>query len=58
MVVTGSGSTVKAACKVAYGVVSEIKLSDAICRDDIGESLEHELPKLHRMGYCKDIEYE
>ncbi|HEX3161132.1 MAG TPA: hypothetical protein VHQ92_01015 [Pseudolabrys sp.] len=56
LVATGSGSTVTKACKDVYSTVCEIKLSDAIVRDDIGEHVIDELPKLHRLGYAKEIQ--
>jgi phosphoribosylamine--glycine ligase len=57
LVATGSGSTVSDARKDVYGTIGEIKCSDLIVRDDIGECLEAELPKLHKLGYAKSIEY-
>jgi phosphoribosylamine---glycine ligase len=58
LVATGLGRTVKASHDKAYGAISEIKLANAIVRDDIGEKLEEQLPKLHALGYCKEVEYE
>ncbi len=57
LIATGSGKNVAKAQRNVYDTIGQIKLSDAIVRDDIGESLEHELPKLHRLGYAKQITY-
>ena len=56
-VATGMGGTVKQACKRAYDVISDIDIPDMIYRDDIGEKLEEELPKLHAHGYAKEFNY-
>ena len=45
-----------AASKNAYATIAEIKLSDMIVRDDIGECVCEELPELHALGYCEEIE--
>jgi len=57
LVATSLGKTVAAAREKVYGAISEIKLANAMVRDDIGEALEQQLPKLHALGYCKDVEY-
>jgi phosphoribosylamine-glycine ligase len=56
-VVTGTGSTVKKACKRAYKVIDEIEIPDMLYRDDIGEKLEEELPKLQAKGFATEFRY-
>jgi phosphoribosylamine--glycine ligase len=56
-VVTGTGNTVKKASERAYKVVSEIEIPDMMYRDDIGEKLEEELPKLQALGYATEFKY-
>lgn len=57
LIATGLGKTVKRACERAYATVKEIHVSDMIYRDDIGERLEKQLPKLHAMGYAIEMDY-
>lgn len=57
MVVTGFGKDVKQACERAYKTVKQIKFSNPIVRDDVGECLEEELPKLHALGYATHADY-
>jgi len=57
MVATGSGSTVSKARKDVYGTIAQIEMSDLLVRDDVGESMEQELPKFRKFGYWKDLEY-
>jgi hypothetical protein len=57
LVATGLGKTVAAAREKVYGTIAEIKLANAMVRDDIGEALEQQLPKLHALGYAKDVSY-
>jgi phosphoribosylamine---glycine ligase len=56
-VVTGCGSTVRQARTRAYDTLSEISVPDMIYRDDIGEKLEEELPRLKEHGYATEFEY-
>jgi phosphoribosylamine--glycine ligase len=56
-VVTGIGKTVKQACKRAYDTVKELHVPDLIVRDDIGEKLEDEIPKLKGFGYATEFFY-
>lgn len=56
-VVTALGNTVKKACERAYKTVDELNLSDMICRDDIGEKLEEQIPQLQAHGYALEFEY-
>lgn len=58
LVATGHGKTVSEASEAVYGTVKEISLSDGIIRDDVGEKLKDQLPKLHRLGIATEIEYE
>lgn len=56
-VVTGTGKTVAQACKRMYGVVKEIEIPNMMYRDDIGEKLEEELPKLQAHGFATEFKY-
>ena len=59
LVATGTGNDVCTASKKAYEVMDEISIPNSlIVRDDIGERLEKELPKLQKYGYCTDFIYE
>lgn len=57
-VVTGTGKTVRQSCERAYKVVKEIEIPDMIYRDDIGEKLSEEIPKLHEFGFASEFQYE
>ena len=56
-VITGFGKSVQQACKRAYKTVDQLHVSNPIVRDDIGEGLKDQLPKLHAMGYATACEY-
>lgn len=56
-VVTGTGKTVRQACDRAYKVVGEIQIPNMIYRDDIGEKLEEELPRLQAQGFATEFTY-
>jgi phosphoribosylamine--glycine ligase len=58
MVVTGQGKTVRQACTRVYDTLHEIHIPDMIFRDDIGEKLADELPKIQQHGYCTEWVYE
>ena len=49
---TGSGETVKQACKAAYETVDSVHVKNKIVRDDIGEDLSKELPILQSLGFA------
>ena len=57
-VVTGCGKTVSQARTRAYKVVGEIQIPDMMYRDDIGEKLEEELPKLQAHGFATEFKYQ
>lgn len=58
IVVTGSGRTVAAAQKAAYGVVGGLKWpSNVMYRTDIGDRLEAELPQLQEHGFAEGMSY-
>jgi len=57
-VVTGFGADVKTAADRAYKTVKQLNVSDMIVRDDVGEGLKEQLPKLHKMGYATHCDYE
>jgi phosphoribosylamine--glycine ligase len=56
-VVTGTGKSVAQACERAYKAVAQVHVPDLGWRDDIGEKLEKELPKLHAHGYATEFKY-
>ena len=58
MVVTGTGRTVKQAATRAYDTVHELSCPDLMYRDDIGEKLEDEIPKLQAHGIATEFTYE
>jgi phosphoribosylamine---glycine ligase len=58
LVVTGTGKTVRQACTRAYDTVSELSVPDMIYRDDIGEKLEEEIPKLQQHDIATEFHYE
>lgn len=58
MVVTGTGRTVRQATTRAYDTVKELHVPDLIYRDDIGEKLEDEIPKLQAHGIATAFTYE
>lgn len=57
--VTGTGKDVDTAKHRCYKTIkSKIEIPNSIMyRTDIGHRLEEHLPKLHKMGYCLDLEY-
>lgn len=59
LVTTGTGYDVKQAAKKAYKVMDKISIPNSlIVRDDIGERLEKELPKLQKLGYASEFCYD
>lgn len=52
---TGLGATIEQARKRVYRTVDAIKFPDMIYRRDIGEKVQKALPKLHGMGYLKEM---
>lgn len=58
MVVADTGKTVRKAAINAYTIADYIGLPNKIVRDDVGEKLEKQLPKLHKHGIAKEIIYE
>jgi phosphoribosylamine--glycine ligase len=56
-VVTGYGKSVSQAAKRAYKTTKDLQVSNAIVRDDIGETLKEQLPKLHALGYALHANY-
>lgn len=57
-VVTGVAPTVSASAKNAYQTIKGIEIPNSPgYRTDIGERLKTQLPELHKMGYCKTIQY-
>ena len=57
-VITGFGKTVKQASERAYKTADQLHVANPILRDDIGEGLKEQLPKLHKMGYARHFNYE
>jgi phosphoribosylamine--glycine ligase len=59
LVTTGTANDVKKAAEKAYKVMDKIEIPNSlIVRDDIGERLEKELPKLHALGYATEFCYD
>jgi phosphoribosylamine--glycine ligase len=56
-VVCGLGKTVQRAQAKVYGAIDKIKFPNVGYRNDIGDRLEHELPKLHQFGYALNINW-
>jgi phosphoribosylamine-glycine ligase len=57
-VVTGFGNSVQQANKRAYKTIGQLHVANMLVRDDIGELLEEQLPKLHAMGYATHCNFE
>lgn len=57
LIATGNGKTVCDAHTAVMDVVDTISIADAIVRNDIGMGLSEPLDKLHKLGYCKEIEF-
>jgi phosphoribosylamine---glycine ligase len=58
VVTTGTGKTVKRACQRAYDTVKDLHIPNMIYRDDIGEKLEDEIPKLQAHGIATEWRFE
>ena len=58
LVVTGTGKTVRQAMTRAYDTLRELSIPDMIYRDDIGEKLEEEIPRLQLHGIATEFTYE
>lgn len=58
LVVTGFGKDVKQATERGMKTVKQLSISNAIVRDDIGELLKDQLPKLHALGYATHCDWE
>ena len=56
-VITGFGNTVAQAAKRAYKTTEQLHIANPIVRDDVGEGLKAQLPKLHAMGYATHCKY-
>ena len=56
-VITGFGKSVSQAAKRAYGTVEKLHVANPIVRDDVGEGLKEQLPKLHALGYAEHCQY-
>lgn len=57
-VVTGLGPSARRATTRAYDTLKELHVPNMIYRDDIGEKLEDEIPKLQDLGFCSEWRYE
>lgn len=56
-VITGFGETVKQAAQRAYKTADQLHVANPILRDDVGETLKEQLPKLHALGYALHCNY-
>lgn len=57
-VITGYGATIEQARKRAYKTAKQVHVANPILRDDIGEKMKEQLPKLHDMGYATHCRYD
>jgi phosphoribosylamine--glycine ligase len=57
LIATGHGKTVSDAHESVMKTVKSISLADMIVRNDIGMKLKVQLPELHKLGYCEEIEF-
>jgi phosphoribosylamine--glycine ligase len=57
-VVTGTGKSVTRATTRAYDTLQELHVPNMIYRDDIGEKLEEEIPKLQAHGIATDWSFQ
>ncbi len=55
-VITGSGDTIRKARRSAYRTVDQIRVKDAMIRDDIGLDFMGKLPELQQHGYATSVE--
>lgn len=58
LVAVGMGKTVRKAATRAYDTIKALHIPDMIYRDDIGEKLEEEIPKLQAHGFASEFTYE
>ena len=58
LVVTGMGKNVSQATTRAYDTVRELHIPNMIYRDDVGEKLEDEIPKLQAAGLASEWRYD
>ena len=58
LVAVGRGKTVRKAATRAYDTIKDLHIPDMIYRDDIGEKLEEEIPKLQEHGFASEFTYE
>lgn len=58
MIAADTGKTVSEAAKNVYKHAKYIGLPNKVVRDDVGEKLKENLPKLHKLGIAKSMNYE
>jgi len=59
LIATGDGETVDASAKAAYNVLDTLEVPNSpMYRNDIGKRLEKQLPKLHKLGYATEFNYD
>lgn len=56
-VITGYGNSIEQARRRAYKTADQIYVANPILRDDVGEAMKEQLPKLHDMGYATHCKY-
>jgi phosphoribosylamine---glycine ligase len=56
-VVTGTGKSVSQACERAYKTVKEVTVADLMYRDDVGEGLKDDIPKVQKHGFALEFKY-
>lgn len=58
LVATGLAETVSGSARRAYGAISKIEIPNSPgWRTDIGKRLQEQLPKLHALGFAKQMKY-
>lgn len=59
LVACGTGTTIKESCKGAYATAETLSIPNSPgWRNDIGEKLQHQLPKIQALGYAKNLRYD
>jgi phosphoribosylamine---glycine ligase len=56
-VVTGTGKSVTQACERAYKTIKEVNVADLMYRDDVGEGLKEDIPKVQKHGFGMEFKY-
>lgn len=57
MVVSATGKKVSQARERCYEAAGSIRVKNLQLRNDVGADLEEKLPRLHKLGYCPELEF-